>query len=123
MNCFNTDTLPTCLKTDSREQFFNKLEIEQDAMVMQFLKKSTNDKSYIARPRSNQYRCNKRQDNIMNNSNSLLIRSSSPRPNRKNLSNSPRKIINSTNKLNNYKKDQLRPISITSNTIYPVKTK
>ena len=123
MNCFNTNTLPTCLKTDSREEFFNKLEIEQDAMVMQFLKKSTYDKSYIARPRSNQYRCNKRQDNIMNNSNSLLIRSSSPRPNRKNLSNSPRKIINSTNKLNNYKKDQLRPISITSNTIYPVKTK
>lgn len=123
MNCFNTNTLPTCLKTDSREEFFNKLEIEQDAMVMQFLKKSTYDKSYIARPRSNQYRCNKRQDNIMNNSNSLLIRSSSPRPNKRNLSTSPRKNINSTNKLNNLKKDQSRPISITSNTIYPVGTK
>jgi len=105
---------------DSREQFFNKLETEQDAMVMQYIKRSTADRAYISRPRTSQYRCNKRHDNSMTQPNGLL-RSSSPRPHTR--KNSPRRTVGSS-LASDFTRDQLKPASLLgSNTIYPVRTR
>ena len=111
------------LQSNRAEKFFNRLETEQDAMVMQYIKQSThNDRVYVSRPRTNHYRCNKRLDHMMSASGSIL-RAASPKlaaastpASIAQRRSSPRRGVQSTS-------TTARPVSVTANTIYPIGTR
>lgn len=122
------------VQNSSAERFFNRLETEQDAMVMQYIKQSTpSDRAYVARPRSNHYRCNKRLDHMMSTSGSIL-RASSPKSAQASIPRmsspklapgsilasgraSPRRSAKTAGTHNK------RPVSVAANNIYPIGTR
>lgn len=110
MECRNIKNI---IGSDSIEEFFNKSEIEQDAMVMKYIKQLDMDRSPISRSRTSQYRCNKRSDNLMcSNNGSIPSTFATSKKTRNNVQN--RRLNNKIEKVSN------SPLSITAYTFHPI---